>query len=62
MIACHARHRVAANAHPLIVGQAAVFHLNHRLTYNTVFDPETIELLASGKTIKSSMKHFGSEI
>jgi 4-amino-4-deoxy-L-arabinose transferase-like glycosyltransferase len=38
------------NARPLLVGQAAVFHLNHAVTYNTVFNPETIELLASGKT------------
>jgi 4-amino-4-deoxy-L-arabinose transferase-like glycosyltransferase len=39
-----------AGAHPLIVGQAAVFHLDSDVTYNTVFDPEIIELLASGKT------------
>jgi len=38
------------DARPLLVGQAAVFHLNHAVTYNTVFNPETIELLASGKT------------
>jgi hypothetical protein len=37
-------------AHPLIVGQAAVFHVDHDVTYNTVFDPEIIELLASGKS------------
>jgi hypothetical protein len=39
-----------SEARPLLVGQAAVYHLNHIVTYNTVFDPETIELLASGKT------------
>ena len=38
-----------ANARPLMVGQAAVFHLAHPVAYNTVFNPETIELLASGK-------------
>jgi hypothetical protein len=38
------------NAHPLIVGQAAVFHLYRSVAYNTVFDPEIIELLASGKS------------
>ena len=37
-------------ARPLLVGQAAVFHLDHRVAYNTVFNPEMIELLASGKT------------
>jgi hypothetical protein len=34
----------------LLVGQAAVFHVNHEILYNTVFNPETIELLASGKS------------
>ncbi len=38
------------HAHPLIVGQAAVFDLAHQVTYNTVFDPELIEILASGKS------------
>jgi hypothetical protein len=38
------------DAHPLLVGQAAVFHLNHRVAFNTVFDPEIIETLASGKS------------
>jgi hypothetical protein len=37
-------------ARPLLVGQAAVFHLNHRVSYNTVFNPETIEQLARGKS------------
>jgi hypothetical protein len=31
---------------PLLVGQAAVFHLNHRAIYNTVFNPEILETLA----------------
>jgi len=39
-----------SDARPLLVGQAAVFHVDHHVTYNTVFNPETIELLASGKT------------
>jgi hypothetical protein len=34
----------------LLVGQAAVFHVNLEILYNTVFNPETIELLAGGKT------------
>ena len=38
------------DAHPLIVGQAAVFHLHRDVAYNTVFDPELIELMASGKS------------
>ena len=42
--------KLPPGAHPLIVGQAAVFHLEREVTYNTVFDPEIIELLASGKT------------
>ena len=38
-----------SEARILMVGQAAVFHLNHRVIYNTVFNGETIETLASGK-------------
>ena len=38
------------DAKPLLVGQAAVFHLDHNVAYNTVFNPETIEQLAKGKT------------
>ena len=33
----------------LLVGQAAVFYVNHPVVYNTVFNKETIETLASGK-------------
>jgi hypothetical protein len=40
------------DARPLLVGQAAVYHLNHRVAYNTVFDPEIIELLACGKNAR----------
>ena len=39
-----------SDARPLMVGQAAVFHLNHSVAYNTVFNLETIELLSSGRT------------
>ena len=39
-----------SGARPLLVGQAAVFHLDHKVRYNTVFNLETIELLAKGKT------------
>ena len=35
---------------PLLVGQAAVFHLNRPIVYNTVFNEETIETLARGRT------------
>ena len=38
------------SARVLLVGQAAVFHVNHRVNYNTVFNEETIETLAAGKT------------
>jgi hypothetical protein len=34
----------------LLVGQAAVFHVNHPILYNTVFNPETVEVMASGRT------------
>jgi hypothetical protein len=37
-------------ATPLLVGQAAPYHLQHRVVYNTVFNPETLEQLASGKS------------
>jgi len=42
--------KLPSDARPLLVGQAAVFHVDHSVAYNTVFDPETIELLASGKS------------
>jgi hypothetical protein len=34
----------------LLVRQAAIFHLDHRVNYNTVFNEETIETRAAGKT------------
>jgi hypothetical protein len=39
-----------SDARILLVGQAAVFHVDHPIVYNTVFDEETIELLARGQT------------
>jgi hypothetical protein len=39
-----------ANARVLLVGQAAVFHLNHPVVYNTVFNRETFETLARGRS------------
>ncbi len=39
---------LAPDAKILLVGQASVFHLRHRIVYNTVFDLETIETLSSG--------------
>lgn len=37
-------------AKPLLVGQAAVFHLDRPLAYNTVFDDEILEVLARDRT------------
>ncbi len=37
-------------ARPLLVGQAAVFHLNRPIVYNTVFNDETIETIAKGRS------------
>ncbi|GIW86092.1 MAG: hypothetical protein KatS3mg108_0416 [Isosphaeraceae bacterium] len=34
----------------LLVGPAAVFHMDHPIVYNTVFDDETIETLARDRT------------
>jgi 4-amino-4-deoxy-L-arabinose transferase-like glycosyltransferase len=38
------------SARVLLVGQAAIFHLKHRVDYNTVFNAETIETLAMRRT------------
>lgn len=38
------------DARILLVGQASVFHMDHPIVYNTVFNRETIENLADGKT------------
>ncbi len=39
-----------ADARPLLVGQAAVFHLDHTVVFNTVFDDEILETLARDRT------------
>jgi hypothetical protein len=41
--------RLAPDSRVLLVGQAAVFHVRHSILYNTVFNSETIEELATGK-------------
>jgi hypothetical protein len=38
-----------ASARILLVGQASVFHVNHGVVYNTVFNKENIELFAEGQ-------------
>lgn len=41
--------RLPADARILLVGQASVFHLRHRVLYNTVFNRERIEDLSRGR-------------
>jgi hypothetical protein len=43
--------RLPPDARVLMVGQAAVFHFDHPMVYNTVFNVETIEELAKDKDI-----------
>jgi hypothetical protein len=46
----------------LLVGQAAVFHVQHPIVYNTVFDDETIEELTRGRTpdeVRGSLRERG---
>jgi hypothetical protein len=46
----------------LMVGQAAVFHVEHPLVYNTVFDDETFETLAKGRfpaEVHAALKRLG---
>jgi hypothetical protein len=46
----------------LLVGQAAVFHLEHPVIYNTVFNRETFETLAQGKSpdeVREGLKGLG---
>ena len=38
------------DARPLFVGQAAVFHLNHPVVYNTVFNRDTFEAIDRGRS------------
>ena len=40
----------ASNKKVLMVGQAAVFHVNRPIVYNTVFDEEIFEQVAKGQT------------
>jgi hypothetical protein len=42
--------QLPADAKVLVVGQAAVFPVNHPIVYNTVFNRETLETLAKGRT------------
>src|SRR5262249_19439296 len=51
-----------AGSRLLSVGQAAVFHVNHPIVYNTVFDDETFETLAKGKSpaeVRDALKRLG---
>jgi hypothetical protein len=46
----------------LLVGQAAVFHVEHPVVYNTVFDDETFETIAKGHTaseVREGFKRLG---
>jgi hypothetical protein len=46
----------------LLVGQAAVFHFNRPIVYNTVFDDETFETLAKGHSpaeVRDGLKRLG---
>jgi hypothetical protein len=46
------------DARILLVGQAAVFHVQHPIVYNTVFDDENLEVLTAGKTAEEIEKAF----
>ncbi|MCA1685993.1 MAG: glycosyltransferase family 39 protein, partial [Planctomycetia bacterium] len=51
-----------AGARMLLVGEAAVFHVNHPVVYNTVFDDETFETLARGHSaaeVQAALKGLG---
>jgi hypothetical protein len=51
-----------AGAKVLLVGQAAVFHMEHALVYNTVFDDETFETIAKGRSpdeVRAELKRRG---
>ena len=45
-------------AKPLLVGQAAVFHLDRPIVYNTVFNDETIEAIAKDRTPEEVREEF----
>jgi hypothetical protein len=42
----------------LLVGQAAVFHVEHQIVYNTVFDDEIFETLTRDKTPEEARQAF----
>lgn len=42
--------RLGPGAKPLLVGPAGVFHLNHPIRYNTVFDDDRFEAIARDRT------------
>lgn len=46
------------SARPLLIGQAAVFPMNHPIVYNTVFDDEIFETIARGKTPQEVREEF----
>jgi hypothetical protein len=49
-------------AKPLLVGQAAVFHINRPVVYNTVFNEETIETIARGRSpeqVREELRRLG---
>jgi hypothetical protein len=51
-----------AGARPLLVGQAAVFHLNRPIVYNTVFNNEIIETIVKGRTpdqVRQELRRLG---
>lgn len=51
-----------SSARVLLVGQASVFHLQHEIIYNTVFDDEIIETIARDQTparIHAELKRRG---
>jgi len=50
---------LSADTRILLVGQAAVFHLKHAVVYNTVFNDETIETLATGKSPEQFREALG---
>jgi hypothetical protein len=46
----------------LLVGPAAVFHVNHPIIYNTVFDDDTFESLVKGRSpaeVRDALKRLG---
>ena len=54
--------RVPPEAKILIVGQAAVFHVQHPIVYNTVFDEEILETIARDKppeAVREALKRLG---